>query len=391
MRIGIVCPYSFDAPGGVQFHIRDLAQELIARGHDVSVLAPAEDEAELTEFVVAAGGSVAIPYNGSVARLNFGPGAVARVARWLTEGDFDLLHIHEPLAPSLGLIALWQAKVPVVATFHSAQDHSRAMAIASPAVQGLLEKINARIAVSEEARRTLADHLGGDAVVIPNGVYLDSFGKAAPDQRFTGLRHGGVPTVCFLGRIDEPRKGLAILAEAIGPVLAEMPNARFLIAGRGDATAIREQLAGFGESVEFLGGISDADKNSLLASVDVYCAPQTGGESFGIVLVEAMAGGATVVASDIPAFRAVLNDGHAGLLFATEDSQDLASKLLIALRGGASAPLAVRSWASHFDWSIVATQILEVYELVLSAREVPAPRTHERSARRPRWQIWGRR
>ncbi|HZK05663.1 MAG TPA: glycosyltransferase family 4 protein [Actinomycetaceae bacterium] len=390
MKIGIVCPYSFDAPGGVQFHIRDLAAELIGRGHKVSVIAPAEDTESLPDFVVSAGGSIPINYNGSVARLAFGPKASNRVGRWLAGHDFDLIHIHEPMPPSLGLLALWQADVPIVATFHSSQERSRAMSLVAPAMQSLLEKIDARIAVSEEARRTIADHVGGSAVVIPNGVYLDAFRKADPDPRWAGCRHGGSPTVAFLGRIDEPRKGLPVFAAAIGPALKERPEMRFFIAGRGEATEIRHSLAQYGDRVTFLGEITDADKASLLGSVDVYCAPQTGAESFGIVLVEAMAGGAAVVASDIPAFRDVTGNGTAGLHFQTGSGDDLARKLLSVFDGGASVPSpeTVQAWAERYDWANVATQILDVYRLVLSSERTNVAAVGRSEPEKRRWSIW---
>lgn len=180
MRIGIVCPYSFDAPGGVQIHIRDLAEMLISLGHEVSVLAPADEDTPVPDYLVSAGGAVPVRYNGSVARLSFGPVVAARAQRWLAAGDFDVVHIHEPITPSVGLIALRLAEAPVVATFHSSQLRSRAMQIAYPLVRPALERISARIAVSEDARRTVVEHLGGDAVVIPNGVYVDRFASATP-------------------------------------------------------------------------------------------------------------------------------------------------------------------------------------------------------------------
>ena len=163
MRVGLVCPYSLDVPGGVQNHVCELAEALTVRGHSVSVLAPAAAELALPSYVVPAGRAVAVPYNGSVARLAFGPRALGRVRRWLDSGDFDLLHVHEPAAPSLSLLAAWVAGVPTVATFHTARDgnRSRAMAAAGGVVRPGLQRIAARIAVSRQAEQTMRRHLGG--------------------------------------------------------------------------------------------------------------------------------------------------------------------------------------------------------------------------------------
>ncbi|MDO5494981.1 MAG: glycosyltransferase family 4 protein [bacterium] len=393
MRVGIVCPYSFDAPGGVQVHIRDLAEELMARGHEVSVLAPAEETEGLPDFVVPAGRSIAIPYNGSVARLSFGPVVSAHVSRWLGEGGFDLVHIHEPLAPSLSLLALWQSKVPIVATFHSSQDRSRTMSFVAPAAQRSLEKIDARIAVSEAARRTVADHLGGDAVVVPNGVRLATFRGVPPRAEWVGARGGGPPTIAFLGRLDEPRKGLPVFAGAVGHVLEAVGEARFLIAGRGEAAGLRGELARYGDRVQFLGEVSEADKAALFASADIYVAPQTGGESFGIVLVEAMGGGATVVASDIPAFRDVTDSGRAGRLFRVGDSRSLAEVLVSVIEGDVPEAGVVEAWSSRFDWDTVASRIIDVYRLVIGGEEIAVPRHLVKRPLRFRWPMgpWLRR
>lgn len=369
MKIGIVNPYSFDVPGGVQFHIRDLANWLLAHGHDVSVLAPADSDTELPDYVVSTGKSLAIPYNGSVARLSFGPQVSRRVASWL-ENDFDVLHIHEPLVPSLSMLALRQAETPVVATFHSNQQRSRAMWLVRSAVQPLLEAITAPIAVSQEARRTIVEHLGVNPVVIPNGVDLHHF-DVEPVAKWQGSRHSGdpsAPVISFLGRLDEPRKGLAVLAGAIKPVLQRFPHATFLIAGAGSAQQIRAELAEFGERVRFLGGISEQEKAQLFASADLYVAPQTGGESFGIVLVEAMAAGCGVVASDIRAFRDVLDQGRAGRLFRNQDSNDLAATIISALSG--EQPIDqqhVANWRAQFDWDEVGRKIVAVYQCALQA------------------------
>ena len=310
MRVGIVCPYSLDVPGGVGWHCRDLAEELIVTGHGVSVLAPADEDTPVPAYVVPAGRAVPVRYNGSVARVNFGPVSAARTRRWLEEGAFDVVHIHEPVSPSLSLLALWAAEQPIVATFHTSNLRSRAMQTAYPLLRPSLEKISARIAVSEDARRTVTTHIGGDAVVIPNGVYVDRFASAATRSEWQGT--ASAPTVAFVGRIDETRKGLHVLLQALPLALASCPGLRVLVAGTGDVEDARDRLASdLARSVTFLGQVSDGDKASLLRSVDAYVAPHTGGESFGIVLVEAMSAGAPVVASDLPAFRRVL-DGECG-------------------------------------------------------------------------------
>ncbi|MFF5672866.1 glycosyltransferase family 4 protein [Streptomyces hygroscopicus] len=362
MRIGIVCPYSWDVPGGVQFHIRDLAAHLIRRGHQVSVLAPADDETPLPPYVVSAGRAVPVPYNGSVARLNFGFLSAARVRRWLHDGAFDVIHIHEPTSPSLGLLACWAAQGPIVATFHTSNPRSRAMIAAYPILQPALEKISARIAVSEYARRTLVEHLGGDAVVIPNGVDVGFFADAEPKQEWQG------ETIGFIGRIDEPRKGLPVLMRALPKILEARPGVRLLVAGRGDEKEAVADLPGpLRDHVEFLGMVSDEDKARLLRSVDVYVAPNTGGESFGIILVEAMSAGAAVLASDLDAFAQVLDGGAAGELFANEDADALA-EAAVRLLGNQERLAELRERGSRhvrrFDWSTVGADILAVYETV---------------------------
>ncbi|MFI9646891.1 glycosyltransferase family 4 protein [Streptomyces sp. NPDC052040] len=368
MRIGIVCPYSWDVPGGVQFHIRDLAEYFIRLGHEVSVLAPADDDTPLPPYVVSAGRAVPVPYNGSVARLNFGFLSAARVRRWLHDGRFDVIHIHEPASPSLGLLACWAAQGPIVATFHTSNPRSRAMVAAYSILQAALEKISARIAVSEYARRTLVEHLGGDAVVIPNGVDVDFFARAEPKAEWQGLAVGQGPTIGFIGRIDEPRKGLPVLMRALPTILAARPDARLLVAGRGDEEEAVESLpAGLRSRVEFLGMVSDEDKARLLRSTDLYVAPNTGGESFGIILVEAMSAGAPVLASDLDAFAQVLDQGAAGELFANEDADALAAAALRLLADPERlAELRARGSAHvrRFDWSTVGADILSVYETV---------------------------
>ncbi|MGH3827165.1 MAG: glycosyltransferase family 4 protein, partial [Pseudonocardiaceae bacterium] len=236
MRIGMVCPYSLAAPGGVQAHVLGLARGLRERGHHVEVLAPAQTDKTdnpMPEFVTPAGRAVGVPYNGSIAPLVFGPVAVNRARRWLHEHDFDLLHLHEPTAPSLSLIVLALADRPVVATFHFATTRSWALTAAHGLLQPTMEKITARIAVSPLARRVQVEYLGGDAVEIPNGVDVSRFARAQPLPGYP--RTGG--TVGFVGRFDEPRKGMPVLLAALRTVAHTRPNLRLLVVGRGDAAA----------------------------------------------------------------------------------------------------------------------------------------------------------
>jgi phosphatidyl-myo-inositol alpha-mannosyltransferase len=373
MRIGITCPYSWDVPGGVQSHIRDLAEALIGLGHEVSVISPADDDRPLPSYVVPAGKAVPVPYNGSVARLAFGFLSASRVRRWVKEGDFDVLHVHEPAAPSLSLLACWVASGPIVATMHTAMPRSRVLLASYPVLRTALEKIDGRIAVSEAARTTLVEHMGGDAVLIPNGVATHRFRDAAPLPGWPG--DGGA--VGFLGRMDEPRKGLSVLLRAFSVLGMERPGLRLLVAGgSGDA---EEQLhrvpPALRDRVVVLGAVSDKDKARMLHSVDVFCSPNTGGESFGIVTAEAMAAGAPIVASDIDAFRIVLRDGQAGELFVNGDSGDLAralGRLLDDPARRAQLSAAALAAVAQYDWSVVAKEVLSVYETVVLGRSTVA-------------------
>ena len=364
MRIGIVCPYSWDIPGGVSAHVADLAEALIRMGHHVSVLAPAEFDELLPDYVVSTGKPRAVKYNGSVARLSFGPIAARKVSKWIEEGEFDVLHVHEPLAPSLSVLACWAAKGPIVATWHSSMDKSRMMLTLSKLAQTAMEKVSARIEVSEAARATLIRHVGGDAVVIPNGVDVSTFTNAKPMFGWPGVNQ----SIVFLGRGDEPRKGLSVLVEAYPEIRRNYPNVRLLIAGPGEPADTLKLLSREDRaSVTVLGMVAPQDKSSVLASGTIYVAPNTGGESFGIVLLEAMASGTPVVASDLEAFVRVLDNGRAGITFENENSADLAnvvSDLLSNPARRAELTAQGKLRATEFDWSVVANRIVDVYESI---------------------------
>ncbi|MEE6261952.1 glycosyltransferase family 4 protein [Plantactinospora sonchi] len=374
MRIGIVCPYSLDVPGGVQNHVMDLAEALIGLGHEVSVLAPADDDSPLPPYVVPAGRSVPLPYNGSVARITFGPVSTARVRRWLARGEFDVLHVHEPLALSLSLLAVLSTRGPVVATFHTAMTRSRALAVAQGMLQLVLERITARIAVSALARKVQVEHLGGGAVEIPNGVAVAKFAHAEPLPGWpgpSGSGHGG--TLGFLGRFTEPRKGFGVLRQAFVALAPRRPGLRLLVAGPGDVADLHEGVPPeLRERITFLGRVSEEEKARMLRSVDLYVAPNIGGESFGMILTEAMAAGATVVASDLDAFRRVLDGGRAGQLFPTGDVGALRRTLEELLDDPvrrAELSACASEVVAAFDWPTVARRVLEVYATAIEATD----------------------
>ena len=366
IRIGIVCPYGWDTPGGVQSHIRDLAEHLIEEGHYVSVLTPiSDDSVKHEDYVVNAGKPISIPVNGSVARVLFGPIASSRAKQWIASGDFDLLHLHEPAIPSLSLLACSAAEGPLVGTFHVSTPKKKAIYAIGPILEPIVEKLNARIAVSELARSTLKDHFDTDAVVIPNGIDGQKYANAKVNSEYSNGH-----TVGFIGRIEEPRKGLQVLIDSLSIVARFIPDVQFLVAGPGDSNEFTKKLNPQLKSrIKFLGLLSNEEKESFLKSIQIYVAPNTGSESFGIILTEALSAGTAVVASDIPAFKAVLENGEAGELFKNEDSADLAKVLVALLRDddkrkrlGENGRLS----AQKYDWQVVAEQIENVYEMAIA-------------------------
>ncbi|WP_288831519.1 glycosyltransferase family 4 protein [uncultured Corynebacterium sp.] len=354
MRVGIVCPYSFDEPGGVQAHVLDLARSLRGRGHEVRVLGPASPATELPEWVTRGGGAFPVRYNGSVARLSVGPRVRHLTRSFIEDGDFDVLHIHEPNAPSYSMAALMMARGPIVATYHASAESSLALRAALPTLRIGLEKIRGGIAVSEMARRWQVEQVGTDPVLIPNGVDTSQF------SRRRGARNASTSVeIVFLGRLDEPRKGLDILLEALRHL--DRP-ARVTVMGGGSPREV--------EGVDFVGRVSHEEKARILGRADIYVAPNTGGESFGIVLVEAMAAGCAVVASDLEAFAAVCDadsDEPAGALFPTGDAAALAATLRSLIDDPAARNRLIDAGtrrATDYDWATVTDRILAVYETV---------------------------
>lgn len=379
MKIGIVCPYSLDRPGGVQLHVMDLAEALMARGHEVSVLAPAAPGTSVPPYVTTAGRSVPVRYNGSIARITFGMGSAFRVRTWLRRGSFDVVHLHEPGTLSISAIAMWTRVGPTVGTFHTSNEHSRIMRNAKPFIKPGYEELDARIAVSPSADRTIKYHLRMAAThIIPNGVDTTTYVEAQPVKEWQGTKHA--PTIGILGRMDEPRKGLEELLQAMPLVRVRHPRARFLVAGRfSDRVAARAARAG----AEVVGELDEAMKERFMSSVDIYCAPNTGGESFGIVLVEAMAAGAAVVASDLVAFRDVAtnSDGEVcAALHTVGDSVELAARINALIEDPAARRELARigqERAGTFDWTQIAPRVEQTYRDAIRMEAEFHPRPKE--------------
>jgi phosphatidylinositol alpha-mannosyltransferase len=340
VRVALVCPYSWSVPGGVQTHVSGLAAALRTRGLEVEILAPADRP---VSGVLALGRSVPIPSNGSVQRVALSPAAVARTARAVRRRGYDVVHVHEPMLPSVGLTALTAARVPVVATFHMFRRELLWYAVFAPVVRTAARRLDARLAVSAPAAAYAGRALPGPIEVIPNGIDYDRLASLAGDRR--GRR------VLFVGR-PEPRKGLHVLLDAF----RRLPDdAELVLVGPERAE---------GDRVRALGRVDDHELRRQLADADVLCAPSLGGESFGVVLAEGMAAGLPVVASRIPGYVEVLPETCGRLVppgdpggLATALSELLADEDLRRRLGEAG-----RREAARFAWPRVAEQVLAVYE-----------------------------
>ncbi len=361
MKVGLVCPYDVDVHGGVQRHVLELAETLRTGGDDVSVLAPGVP-GNAGEDLTKIGPGLRVPFNGSIARVRMGPLSGRLVRTWLDEGEFDVVHIHEPFTPSVSVHALWGATSPIIATFHTAQDTPRLLRMSSKTVlRSGMGRVKASIAVSEEAKRTLEAYSDIEARVIPNGVRIGEFERALDDP--VEPRDGTI-RILFVGRVDEPRKGLQVLLDALPLIASRHPYAVLDVIGTGRPPRLPRGRGG-SLQVRFHGPQPDDFKERMLRSADLFVAPNTYGESFGIVLVEAMAAGSAVVASDLPAFEAVLDGGKYGLTFPAGSHAGLAAAVNRALDDPSSTAIrteAAKENVRRFDWSIVAAEIRSIYE-----------------------------
>ena len=362
MRIAFACPYAWDDPGGVQVHVRELAEHVLASGHDVLVLAPVRERVDQA-WVTAVGRPVDLPYNASNAPIDPRPWSIRRVRRHLDAFRPDVVHVHEPFTPSTSMWATLASRAPVVATFHTGTVRSRLYDLAAPLLRRVDRRISVKIAVSRVAERTAAARIGGSFEIVPNGADV---------ARFTGAEHadlGSGTKLLFVGRLDE-RKGFPTAVGAFARLASERPDLRLIVVGDGpQRTAVAALPAEVRARVTLLGAIPNVELPPFVSACDLFLGTSVGGESFGMVLVEAMAAGLPVIASDIPGYDEVVRDGVEGLLVPPRDPGAVAAAATTILDDPAlAARLAAggRERAAEFDWDVVAARLEELYARAIS-------------------------
>lgn len=372
MKIAQVSPYDFAYSGGVQEHIRHLSEHFQAQGHQVRILTPSSaDEDEHDGNVIRVSDTILpLPFSGSIVRITISPRVYWRIKHILEEAKFDIIHLHEPIAPLLPLVVLRHAKTVTVGTFHAYRDTHAVYEWAKPAIQPFIDRLDGKIVVSQAARSTVARYFPGEYEVIPNGVEFDRFA----DGTITGVPEfdDGRPNILFVGRLDK-RKGVKYLLQAFRFIKAAVPDARLLVVGRYDKAEAEPfvwyvQRYGL-RDVHFVGYVTSDELPRYYRTARVVCVPSTGFESFGIVLLEAMASGTPVVASDIPGYRTALTDGVEGRLVPPGNADELASATIALLNDRQQQAImghAGQRTARRYRWETVAQRILEYYEKLLA-------------------------
>jgi phosphatidyl-myo-inositol alpha-mannosyltransferase len=357
VRVGLACPYAWDDPGGVQVHVRELAGHLIGEGHHVLVLAPVRHRAA-EPWVHAVGRPVDIRYNRSNAPIDPRPWSLLKAREALRAFRPDVVHVHEPFAPSTSIWTVLSSDAPVVATFHTGAERSRLYDLAAPIVRRIGRRIVVRVAVSRVAERAASTRIGGSFEIVPNGVDVGRFAGAKPADLGEGAK------VLFVGRLDE-RKGFTIAVAAFGRLAVDRPGLRLIVVGDGpERSAIGGLPADVRDRVTMLGAIPNVDLPPLVKACDLYVGTSIGGESFGVVLVEAMAAGVPVVASDIPGYDEVVTDGVEGLLVPPSDPAAIVravERILDDPGLAARFSAAGRARAKMFDWRLVGARLEELY------------------------------
>ena len=361
MRVAIACPYAWDDPGGVQVHVRELAETLQRRNNEVLVLAPTRTP-PAQPWVASVGRPIDIPYNDSNAPIDPRPWSRRTVRHELATFGPDVVHAHQPTAPSTGLWATLESRVPVVGTFHSGATRARLYALTAPILRRVAGRLAVRIAVSERAAAFERAHIGGAFRVVPNGVDTERFATATPADLGPGRK------LLFVGRLDE-RKGFPVAVGAFADLAEARPDLHLVVAGDGpERTALDSLPTALRARVTMLGRVSNVELPPIHAACDLYLGPSIGGESFGIVVIEAMAAGLPVVVSDTPGYDEVVTDAVDGLLVPPRDVGALAGaagRVLDDPDLAARLAAAGRARAVGFDWSVVIEQIEACYREAL--------------------------
>lgn len=378
MKVALACPYAWDRPGGVQVHIRQLSAALRERGHETLVLTPSDAPSHDPDVRIV-GRPRAIRYQGTVAPIAPSPLAAGRIRAALRAFDADVTHVHEPLTPSTAMFAALVSSVPCVATFHAFAERSRLLSLAAPLLRPVWRRLAVRLAVSEAAASFVRRRFAGAVRVVPNGCDVDLFARASTERADPPVDLPAGRRVLWVGRLD-PQKGFSVAVRAFGILARDLPDVWFVVAGEGrDRTAVDTLEAGARRRVLLLGTVDHGDLPAYHAVSDAFMSPALGQESFGITLVEAMAAGVPVVASDVPGYREVVRSGRDGLLVPPGDARALADALRTVLddAGFASALRAGgRIRAERFRWDVVTGEIEAAYEDAL--REPTAPLTGRR-------------
>ncbi len=366
MKIGLVCPYIYPGAGGVAQHVQFLYENLRLSGHDVRIITASHGTQRASEGdIIRVGVGFSMPTNGSVGTLTFSPRYIRQVRDMLAREQFDLLHFHEPFVPFLSLFLLRESTSVNVATFHAYAGFSPSYEFGSRVLRGHAAKLHGRMAVSAAARHFIDRFFPGDYKVIPNGVDVARFGSAVPLARW----NDGTPNLLFVGR-HEPRKGLLHLLKAQRILRRTGYGTRLLVVGTGpQEREARRYVATRGlQGVEFLGRVTDAEKAQLYRTAQVFVSPATGGESFGIVLLEAMAAGTPIVCSDIHGYKGVVRRGREGLLVPPREPKAMAVAIARLLddedlreRMGAAG----RERAEDFSWPNVTAKVEAYYGFVI--------------------------
>ena len=366
MKVGLVTPYIYPLPGGVNAHVRDLYEHLVARGHDVRIISSVHGPQRHSEGdIIRLGYGFSVPANGSVGTLTFSPRYASIVSEMLDRERFDILHFHEPFVPFLSLVLLRESQSVNIATFHAYAGWSPAYEFGKRMLARFARRLHGRIAVSAAARHFIDRYFPGDYKVIPNGVDLTRFSNAQPITRY----RDGTLNILFLGRF-ESRKGVMYLLKAYRQLRRRGVNCRLLLAGAGpqEREIWRYIATRRLQGVELLGRISDEDKIRYFATADVYVSPATGQESMGIVLLEALASGTPIVCSDIHGYRSVVRRGEQGLLVPPRDVTALADaleKVLSDPEMRARMSQSARQRAVQFGWDNITAKVEEYYRFVL--------------------------